>query len=172
MCIPRPWHLSWSLGISADTSEESLPCSRAEIISVCRVPQNSDWNFFLVSIKTYYPQGLLLTSLSGQSVFPSWINNLSIDFKRSWYLGSAALLAPGSWALLLWEFPSAALQVLSLGCHFHPQQQDLVSQTTPEMRFQLKGAAWVCCLRRETLLSCGVLSAQPQLPGPWISSHP
>lgn len=52
--------------------------------------------FFLLSIKTYYPLGLLLTRLPRQSVFPSWINNLSIDFRISWYLGSAAMLAPGS----------------------------------------------------------------------------
>lgn len=68
-------------------------------------------------------------------------------------------------ALLLWEIPTAALQVLSVGCHFHSQQQDLVSvsQTPPEMGLQLKGTAWICCLRSETLLSCGVT---PALHGP------
>lgn len=68
-------------------------------------------------------------------------------------------------ALLLWEIPTAALQVLSVGCRFHSQQQDLVSvsQTPPEMGLQLKGTAWICCLRRETLLSCGVI---PALHGP------
>lgn len=64
-------------------------------------------------------------------------------------------------ALLLWEIPTAALQVLSVGCHFHSQQQDLVSvpQTPPEMGLQLKGTAWICCLGSETLLSRGVIPA-------------
>lgn len=64
-------------------------------------------------------------------------------------------------ALLLWEFPAAARQVLSVGCPFHPQQQDLVSvsQPPPEMGLQLKGTAWICCGRSKTLLSCGVIPA-------------
>lgn len=97
MCVPRPWQLSWSLEIPADISEESLPCSRAEQVHAEFCPSTKfRLEFFLVSIKTYYPLGLLLTRLPHQSLFPSWINNLSIDFRISWYLGSTALLAPGN----------------------------------------------------------------------------
>lgn len=141
MCVPRPWQLSWSLEIPADISEESLPCSRAEQVHAQFCPSTKfRLEFFLASIKTYYPLGLLLTRLPHQSVFPSWINNLSIDFRISWYLGSTAWLAPGSSGSAAVGIPIAALQVLSLGCHFHPQQQDLVSvsPTPPEMGLQLR----------------------------------
>lgn len=115
-----------------------------------------------------------MTRLPHQSVFPSWINNLSIDFKTSWYVGSAAMLAPGSWGSAAVGIPHCSSPGFICGLPLPPQQQDLVSvsQTPPEMGLQLKGAAWVCCVRSETLLCCDPSCAQPRLPGLGISSAP